>query len=124
MFLLKSGSLWKPTEFNLGCWFVQDLTHNTVVMSKRHILRVDLTHSAEQCFVVTFFILGMPDVLSVQLRLCSVKSGLIPIFAPCFIRGCSSSMNILPCRLVVLSGHVVSALLVQIVLPAYREIRS
>ena len=33
-------------------------------------------------------------------------------------------MNILPCRLVVLSGQVVSAFLVQIVLPAYRGIRS
>lgn len=62
--------------------------------------------------------------MQVQLRFCSVRSGLIPVFAPFFIRGCGSSTNILPCRLVVLSGQVVSAFLVQTVPPAYREIRS
>lgn len=50
-----------------------------------------------------------------------MKSDLIPIFAPCFIRGCSSGMNILPCRLVVLSGQVASALPVRIVLPQQRN---
>lgn len=71
-----------------------------------------------------FFYSGDARHVQVQLALCSVRSGLIPIFARCFIRGCGSRTNILPCRLVVLSGQVVSAFLVQTVLPTYRELRS
>jgi len=72
-----------PQNFS-GCWLSLDLPHNKVLVSSGHVLRVDLTHAAEQYFpIVLFFILEMPDMFRFSLDF-ALKSGLMSIFAPCF----------------------------------------